>query len=247
MGNSLCSGLCNKALRDSEDVSAKSISFEYRPAFEGLHCETERVEEELYLEELSPILTKVESSGNTSCNHDLTLLRNRVVYEGQIYRWKDPAKMVLRWCQLTRNGFKLYRSQLAAVTQERPLLSVPHDMIGNIKRYTSVSVLPTKDCAFYRVVFLLKTPISTASSPNQSHLSVKRLTSSPKLQPSPFTLSRIIPIRNEKFRKLKKPASSLENLSLETGTANSLMFALKDREAFEAWQESFNIHLARMK
>jgi hypothetical protein len=95
-------------------------------------------DEECCPDELSPILAKLSMSRRSSFYQDLdkplSLLHSRVVFEGELLRWKEPKKMVLRWCQLTHNGFKLYRNHFAAVTQAKPLFDVPHEIIANIRR-----------------------------------------------------------------------------------------------------------------
>jgi hypothetical protein len=97
---------------------------------------------------------------------------------------------------------------------------------------------------------MLKVPISAANSPNES------LSSIPKQDPRTSTsmnLSRIVPMRNPKYREvtLKHVKDQKESWSTrirQSGRVYAelrLSFAIKDRSAFIAWREALNTHLGR--
>jgi hypothetical protein len=98
---------------------------------------------------------------------------------------------------------------------------------------------------------MLKVPISAANSPNESLSSIPK--QDPRSLSTSMNLSRIVPMRNPKYREVtlkhvKDQRESWSSRIRQSGRVYAelrLSFAIKDRSAFIAWREALNAHLVR--
>jgi hypothetical protein len=175
------------------------------------------------------------------------------ITQGEMCRFKKSSKElnIPRWCVLTLNTFKYYKSQFSAICEEKPLFSLSTNVITSVKimcnhREYAIEIVTGEDELSLSPLSFKVSMRSNATLSSERHLMSKPRHLIPKIgrytkpvvrevcMPSP---SKRVMKSSSTVRGSRNSWTSRENMMYLT--EERLIFMVKTKEELGKWEKAF--------